>query len=80
MSILILENGDIALTNHVVVAEAVEKLVRDRADRPDQIWLVDTVIENEWTVLCLMREGVLFPDEDSPTRFRNFNPPVLDDV
>ena len=80
VSILILENGDIALTNHVVVAEAVEKLVRDRADRPDQIWLVDTVIENEWTVLCLMREGVLFPDEDSPTRFRNFNPPVLDDV
>jgi hypothetical protein len=72
VSVLILENGEIALTNHVVVAEAVEKLVRGRANRPDQIWLVDTVIENEWTVLCLMREGILFPDEDSPTRFRNF--------
>jgi len=37
VSVLILENGDIALTNHIVVAEVVEKLVRGRTDRPDQV-------------------------------------------
>lgn len=80
VSVLILENGDIALTNHVVVAETVEKLLSGRTDRPDQIWLVDTVIKDEWTLWCLLRDDVLFPDEDSPVRYREFNPAVLDEV
>jgi hypothetical protein len=44
VSVLILETSDIALTNHILVAEAVQKLLHSRADRPDQIWLVDTVL------------------------------------
>jgi hypothetical protein len=79
-SVLILENGDRALTNHIVVAEVVEKLLRSRADRPDQIWLVDTVIENEWTVWCFVRDDMLFPDEDSPVRYREFSPATLNEV
>jgi hypothetical protein len=80
VSVLILENGDIALTNHILVAEAVDKLLRGRADQPDQIWLVDAVIENEWTVWCFLRDGVVFPDEDRPTRYREFNPVTLNEV
>jgi hypothetical protein len=80
VSVLILENGDIALTNHVLVAEAVEKLLSGRTDRPDQIWLVDAVMKDEWTIWCLLRDDVLFPDDDSPVRYREFNPAVLDEV
>jgi hypothetical protein len=80
VSVLILENGDIALTNHIVVAEVVEKLIRRRTDRPDQIWLVDTVLKDEWTVWCFLRDDTLFPDEDTPVRYREFNPATLNEV
>jgi hypothetical protein len=70
----------VALTNHIVVADVVEKLLRGRANRPDQIWLVDTVIENEWTVWCFVRDDMLFPDEDSPVRYRELNPATLNEV
>jgi hypothetical protein len=79
-SVLILENGDIALTNHIVVAGVVEKLIRGRTDRPDQIWLVDTILKDEWTVWCFWRDGTLFPDEDTPVRYREFNPATLSKV
>jgi hypothetical protein len=80
VSVLILENGDIALTNHILVAEVVEKMLHGIADGPDQIWLVDTVIKEEWTVWCLVRDDMLFPDEDSPVRYREFNPAILNEI
>jgi hypothetical protein len=76
-TVLILENGDIALTNHIVVGEVVENLVRGRTDLPDQIWLVDTVREDEWTVWCYLRDNTLFPDEDTSARYREFNRATL---
>jgi hypothetical protein len=78
-SVLILENGDIALTDDIVVAEVVEKLIHCRTDRPDQIWLVDTLLEDQWTVWCL-RGNTLFPDEDTSVRYREFNPATLTEV
>jgi hypothetical protein len=79
-SVLILENGDVALTNHIVVAEVVHKLIRDRVDHPDQIWLIDTVTKDEWTVWCFLRDDILFPDENTQTRYQAFNPAMLDQV
>jgi hypothetical protein len=79
-SVLILENGDRALTNHILVADVVAKLIRCRADRPDQIWFVDTVLGNAWTVWCFVRDDMLFPDEDSPARYREFDPATLNPV
>jgi hypothetical protein len=76
-SVLLLENGDISLSNHVVILDAVECALEERKDRPDEIWLVDTTISDEWTVLCLMRDGVSFPDEDAAVRYRDFNPNEL---
>jgi hypothetical protein len=83
VSILILENGDVALTNHFVVADVAEMLLHGRADRPDQIWLVDTVIKEEWTVLCLVRDDVVFPDveyEGGPVQYRAFSPANLNRI
>ena len=62
-SVLVLENRDLSLSNHVVILEAAEEALRGRHDPPDEIWLVDTTIETEWTVWCLMRDGLSFPDE-----------------
>ena len=74
---LVLENGDMALSNHVVILEAAEYALAGRLDQPDEIWLVDTTIENEWTVICLMRDGVPFPDDETPIRYRDFDPALL---
>jgi hypothetical protein len=35
-------------------------------------WLVDTTIGTEWTVRHLMRDGVPFPDEETPFHYPGF--------
>jgi hypothetical protein len=47
---------------------------------PDEIWFVDTTIKEEWTVLCLRRRAVLFPDEDTPVRYTDFDAASLNEV
>jgi hypothetical protein len=79
-SALVLENRDMALSNHVVILEAAEKVLSGRADVPDEIWLVDTTIENEWTAICLMRDGVSFPDDESNARYYDYDPSTLNSV
>jgi hypothetical protein len=79
-TVLILENRDMALSNHVVILEAAEIALRTRPDAPDELWLVDTTIVQEWTVWCLIRDGVSFPDEDTSVRYRQYNPRDLVDV
>jgi hypothetical protein len=46
-SILVLENGDLILSNHILILEAVEHGLAGRTDAPDEIWLVDTTVETE---------------------------------
>jgi hypothetical protein len=79
-SVLILENSDMALSNHVVILEAAEKAFIGRADLPDEVWLVDTTIDNEWTAICLMRDGVSFPDEEAAVRYYEYDPATLNKV
>ncbi len=79
-SVLVLENGDIALSNPVVILEAAEAALTGRIDGPDELWLVDTTIDSQWTAWCLMRDGVSFPDEDTPHRYWDFRPADLDIV
>lgn len=78
-SVLVLENRDIALSNHVVILEAAEHALQERMDPPDEIWLVDTTIK-EWTVWCLIRDGIPLPDEHTSVRFRDFDPCDLVEV
>jgi hypothetical protein len=79
-SILILENNDIALTNHIAVGNAVRELLGGREDVPDEIFLVDTCLGDEWTVWSLYRDGVFWPDEETATRYREINRKGLDEV
>jgi hypothetical protein len=79
-SLLVLENGDISLSNHVVILEAAEAALADRPDKPDELWLVDTTIQTEWTAWCLIRDGVSFPDEDTQNRYWDFKPADLEAV
>jgi len=79
-SILILENRDVALSNHMNIFEAAEQALMGRTDGPDEIWLVDVAIEEEWTVWCLLRDAIPFPDEDTSTRYYEFRPGDLTDV
>jgi hypothetical protein len=79
-TILVLENGDISLSNHVAILEAAEIALAGRADGPGELWLVDTTIDSQWTAWCLIRDGVSFPDEDTQNRYWDFKPTNLDAV
>jgi hypothetical protein len=79
-SVLVLENRDFSLSNHVVILEAAEDALKGHHDAPDEIWLVDTTIGKEWTVWCIVRDGLSFPDEDTSFRYREFRPEDLVDV
>lgn len=76
-TVLILENSDLSLSNHVVILEALEAALENRDDAPDEVWLVDTTIETEWTALCLKRDGFSLPDDDTLDRFHEFDPCCL---
>lgn len=79
-SILVLENGDFSLSNHILILEAAETALVDRQDPPDEVWLVDTTIETEWTVWCLIRAGVSFPDDEYRNQYWDFKPADLEAV
>lgn len=48
-TVLVLEDGDIALSNECVIGDGLAGLLQERADLPDEIYLVDTSVD-AWTV------------------------------
>jgi hypothetical protein len=62
------------------VGNAIEELVANRDDIPDEIFYVDTVIEDWWTARSLYRNGVIWPDEDNPLRYHSFTPSSLTEI
>lgn len=78
-SILIFENNDIALTNHIVVGDSVRALLQGRDDVPDEIFLVETFVD-DWRVWSMYRDGTFWPDEDTAARYQEVNPNLLDTV
>jgi hypothetical protein len=79
-AILILENSDIALTNHFVVGDSVRALLKGRNKLPDEIFLVDTCVGDFWTISSLYRDGMFWPDEETATRYREVDPKTLGTV
>jgi hypothetical protein len=63
-----------------VILEAAEQALKTRDDAPDEIWLANTTIGMHGTVWRLMRDGVSFPNEETPFRYRGFKPGDLADV
>jgi hypothetical protein len=76
-TVLILENRDMALSNHWLISDCLEKALETRSDTPDEVWLIDAVHEAFWVSICLRRDGVVFPDDSAAVRFREFTPAEL---
>ncbi len=53
-SVLVFENADIQLTNHIAVTEAVLSVLKARTDRPDEIYLVESCHEPWWVIPVLI--------------------------
>jgi hypothetical protein len=47
-TVLILEDNDIQLTNHAIVAETYLPLAKARSDRPDETYVVVTCMDPWW--------------------------------
>lgn len=77
-SILLLENVDIALTNHAYVAETLELLLAGRRDTPDEILYLDTT--GHWTIWSIVNDGRFWPDEDQLPPYHDFDSGNLTEV
>ena len=62
-TVLVLEDGDIFLSNHVVIGRQLAGLLEDHADLPDEIYLVKTPL-NRWTVRLMKYDECYLPEED----------------
>jgi hypothetical protein len=76
-TVLVLENRDMALSNHWVISDTLELGLQGRSDVPDEVWLVDGVHSAFWIAICLRKDSKRFPHEDCPVRFREFKPSEL---
>lgn len=59
-TILILEDSDMALTNHALVGAQLVDLLAERSDMPDEIYLVETSLDR-WTVYPMKRDDERWP-------------------
>lgn len=57
VTVLILEYSDIALTNHVLIGQALESLLAEREDCPDHIFIADTTGDERWYFLQPVADG-----------------------
>ncbi|MCE6076779.1 hypothetical protein [Agrobacterium vitis] len=74
-TILILEFADTALTNHVVLAEALQPLLAGRTDVPDHIYIADTTGETTWDLYQVLAGEVYSIEVDAI----EINPSLLND-
>ncbi len=56
-TILILEFADISVTNHVLIAQALEQALVGRAEIPDYVVIADTTIEGRWNLFLPIIAG-----------------------
>ena len=74
-TVLVLEENDISLTNHQVVADALASAEVAMSDAPDEVFLVSTHITHIWWVTCLRRAGKTYYDDGE--RFHEIDPAAL---
>ncbi len=66
-TVLVLEENDIQLTNHLVVADALLEVEKTMADCPDEVYLVSTAIKNPWWIFALRIDQQDYCDFSPPT-------------
>lgn len=75
-TVLILEENDISLTNHQLVADAMARAEAGVVDPPDEIFVVSTHnLQSSWWVTCLRRDGATYYDDGE--RFHEYDPAAL---
>lgn len=62
-TVLILEDGDISLSNYVLIGDGLRGLMEERADLPDEIYLIETAV-NTWAVRLMKYDENYFPEVD----------------
>jgi hypothetical protein len=79
-TILVIEEDDIGLTNHSLVAEAIRTIEAARSSKPDEIYLVDTRT-NPWFVHRIRLDSRFYDEfEEWGDRIHQFDPKILLDV
>ena len=61
-TVLVLETDDFVLTDHVSVGEALSDVLGERADAPDEIYLVESGVK-PWTIWMMQHDGERWPNE-----------------
>jgi hypothetical protein len=75
-TVLVLEDNDMILSNHVFVGRALQKTLKNREDSPDQLYVVNTSHPKRWTVWRMKIETDCAPDEKGIA----FDPLALEDL
>lgn len=69
-TILVLESDDVPLTNHHLVAEALNEVLPERTDAPDEMYFVESD-NTDWYIWLMKRDESCWPmeglDEQHPT-------------
>ena len=80
-SVLIFEENDIYLTNHELVADAVAQIDETAKERPDEIYLVSSIIEKSWNLWALRVDDHVYHDLSAwGTSLSEIDPTTLIDV
>jgi hypothetical protein len=74
-TVLVLEENDISLTNHQLVADSMALAEAGNSIAADEMFLVSTSIPDKWYVTCLRRAGKTY--YDSGERFYEIDPACL---
>ncbi len=74
-TVLVLEENDLALTNHQRVADALMAAEAEMPNTADEIFLVSTAIKDKWWITCLRRAGKTYYDDEE--RFHEIDPASL---
>ncbi len=74
-TVLVLEENDLSLTNHQLIADALVRAEAEMPDAADEIFLVSTSVVEKWWITCLRRAGKTYYDNGE--RFHEVNPAGL---
>jgi hypothetical protein len=73
-TVLVLEEDDLSLTNHLRVADALVSAEATTPDAPDEVFMVSTGMGQTWWVICLRGPGVV---DGEPMPHSEFDPMEL---
>ncbi len=74
-TVLVLEDGDISLSNHALIGDRLAGLLEDHANLPDEIYLVETAL-NRWVVRLMRYDECYWPEDG----WAEFNSAELTDI